>query len=323
MKLPHSILGVVVLAAAPAAAQTNLGPLNLPGSYAPFPFAENFEAAAGVVPPYMALTALNSTTLVPDPEAWCNIGNLGACMNPYSGLFALEMGLKPGLTSYHNVRNAMVIGLDGTGWTGSQIMTCFAFDGGEETNAVDGIWVSNDGTGWYRATTATTWGTIINPLTTWDRLKDINLAGTPVVTTGPFYLAFVQEDNFPYNDLDGIGIDDIDIPQDLYYPSYTASPTTLTAGRYTTLTVTGGPPSGMAFYLVSFTGTGSAMFQGVETGLAAPVRNFVTLPLDTAGTAIYAGIVPASVQGSTLWHQVVARDLTGAWVSNVLTHTVL
>jgi len=92
MKLPHSILGVVVLAAAPAAAQTNLGPLNLPGSYAPFPFAENFEAAAGVVPPYMALTALNSTTLVPDPEAWCNIGNLGACMNPYSGLFALENG---------------------------------------------------------------------------------------------------------------------------------------------------------------------------------------------------------------------------------------
>ncbi|TAH37232.1 MAG: hypothetical protein EYC70_09645 [Planctomycetota bacterium] len=323
MKLLLTSLGVVLLAATPAAAQTDLGPLNLPGSFAPLPFGEDFETAAGVVPGYMALTAINSTTLVADPEAWCNIGNLGACMNPYGGSFALEMGLIPGSTNYHNVRNAMVIGLDGTGYGGSTLMTCQAYEDGEETNAVDGIWVSADGIGWYRCTTATTWGTIVGPIGAWERLTGIDLASTPVSTAGPFYLAFVQEDNFPYNDLDGVGIDEIDIPQDLYYPSYAAS--TLTAGYYATLTVTEAPPDGTAFYLMSFTGTGSATFMGVTTGLAAPIRNFVTLPLDPGGTAIYAAIVPAGLTGTTIYHQVVTADsiMAAAWTSNVITSTIL
>ncbi len=303
---------------APIAAQTDLGPLNLPaGPALPMPIDEDFEAAAGVVPGYMALTELDVATLLPDPDAWANIGNRAPCLNPFSGSYNLEMGLIPGSTNYHDVRNAMVLLIDATGWTGSTLMSFQAIDGGEETDTVDGVWVSDTGTGasWYAVTGS--WGSTVGPTNAWDPIRDVDWASTPANTAGQFYLAFVQEDNFPYLDLDGIGIDDIVAPQPLYSPSYTVG--TLTGGQYTTAQVDGGPAGGTATYIVSFTGLGSDPFQGVTTDLAAPIRAFAQLPLDTVGTSIFAGIVPPNLSGTTIYHQAITTDGIGAWLTNTVT----
>lgn len=173
-------------------------------------WSENFDVIAGVVPAYMGLNNLNSTTLVTDPEAWCNIGQQGTIglngPGPYSGAYNLEMGMVPGLTSYHNVQNSMILFLDGNGRTDLKF-NCRIIDGGEETNTFDGIWLSSDGVNWYEVYASwtslvdNTWTTILN--------LDIGAAATPVNTAGQFYLMIAQEDNFPYLDLDGIGIDDI------------------------------------------------------------------------------------------------------------------
>lgn len=205
--------GAAVLAS-PASlfAQTDLGPLNLPTSTTSLPLLEDFEAAAGVVPPYMALTNLEVATLSPDPEAWCNIGNLATPILPYRGSYCLEMGLEPNSTNYHDVRNAMVLYVDPAGYTGAMSLSAQIIDGGEETDPVDGIWLSSDGTNWYSVLTS--WGTSIIPDNEWTATGEIALTTTPVNTNQPFYIAFCQEDNFPYLDLDGIGVDEIKIPGD-------------------------------------------------------------------------------------------------------------
>ena len=71
-------LAAVALFPAAASAQTDLGPLNLPAGSTTLPLNEDFEAAAGVVPGYMALTGIEVATLTADPEAWANIGNLAS-----------------------------------------------------------------------------------------------------------------------------------------------------------------------------------------------------------------------------------------------------
>lgn len=207
------MVGAAALATpASLSAQTDLGPLNLPSSSTTLPLFEDFETAAGVVPPYMALTNLEVATLSPDPEAWCNIGNLATCLQPFRGSFCLEMGLEPNSTNYHDVRNAMVLLVDPAGYTGAMSLSANIIDGGEENDPVDGIWLSNDGVNWYSV--LQDWGGSIIPDNQWTATGEIALTTTPVNTNSPFYIAFCQEDNFPYLDLDGIGVDEIKIPGD-------------------------------------------------------------------------------------------------------------
>lgn len=173
-------------------------------------FLENFDVIAGVVPGYMSLNALNSTTLVTDPEAWANIGQQGPIgqngPGPFSGAYNLELGLIPGTTNYHNCQTSMVLFLDGNGRTDLKLTTRI-IDGGEETNAFDGVWLSSDGVNWYQVYGS--WTSLSDNV--WNSLLNVNIAvgATPVDTSGLFYLMIAQEDNFPYLDLDGIGIDDL------------------------------------------------------------------------------------------------------------------
>ncbi len=205
------LAGLALLSTAPA--QTDLGPLNLPAGVASLPFDEDFEAAAGVVPGYMALTAIDVATLLPDAEAWANIGNLAACTNPFDGAYNLELGLIPGSTNYHDVRNAMVLGFDATGYTGDMTMSAVVIDGGEEFDTVDGVWVSDNGTDWYAI--SSDWGSFIVPDNAWTNSDAMDMTSTAADVSGVFYVAFVQEDNFPYLDLDGIGVDGIHAPAQL------------------------------------------------------------------------------------------------------------
>jgi hypothetical protein len=96
----------------------NMWTVNLPTTFGSAPFAEDFETGAGTVPSHMALTNIDPLTGLADVEAWCNVGQLAPCLNPNGGLFALEMGLDPISTNYHNVRNAMVLGINGGGTSG-------------------------------------------------------------------------------------------------------------------------------------------------------------------------------------------------------------
>lgn len=210
------ILGVAAAAAllAPlSTAQTQWPNVALPTTFQPAGagFSEDFETAAGVVPSYMALTAIDVATGLADPEAWCNIGQNAACLAPNGGLFSLEMGLLPGSTNYHDVRNVMVLGLDGQGTT--QFYLDFAAaNGGEETDVIDGIKVSDDGIDWYDVVNP--WSPTVASGNVWRNIVAIDLSSTPADLSGQFYLMVAQEDNFPFvgagsSASDGMSIDDI------------------------------------------------------------------------------------------------------------------
>lgn len=173
----------------------------LPTSFLAAPFTEDFEAWAGVPPSFMALSALNSSSLLPDPEAWCSIA--GGTVASSSGVRHLEMGLMPGSTNYHNVRNALVIGIDGAaspGW----VLDFDVHDYGEEVHAFDGVWVSSDGQFWIQLLTP--WG---GYPTSWTTVSGLDLGQAGVPLDGNFYVMFAQEDNYPYANLDGVGVDDV------------------------------------------------------------------------------------------------------------------
>lgn len=213
-----SLLGVVsasVLLAPLATAQSTWPNVNLPTTFQPVSggFVEDFETAAGVVPSYMALTNIDVATGLVDAEAWCNIGNVAACLAPNGGAYSLEMGLLPGSTNYHDVRNVMVLGLNGAGTT-DLYLNFFAHNGGEETDVIDGVKISDDGVNWYDI--ANPWSSIVATGNAWLPVYNLDLTTTAASTSGDFYLMFAEEDNFPFvaagsSASDGIGIDDISV----------------------------------------------------------------------------------------------------------------
>lgn len=312
-------LAAVALFPAAAAAQTDLGPLNLPAGSTTLPLSENFEAAAGVVPGYMALTAIDVATLTADPEAWANIGNLGACSNPFNGSFNLEMGLMPGSTNYHDVRNAMVIQIDPTGYTGAMTLSAAIIDGGEESDVVDGIWLSNDGTNWYSV--LQDWGASVIPDNSWENIDPLDLTSTPVDTAVNFYVAFVQEDNFPYLDLDGLGADDINIPG--VNPPPVLTSTALTGGAYATLSVESLYPGANTLFLASVTGAGPELYNGIEVNLSSPIAQLSNKLNDINGFAIFSQIVPANLVGTTVYLQAIVNDASGSYASTSTSSVVL
>ena len=307
-------LAAVALFPAAASAQTDLGPLNLPAGSTTLPLNEDFEAAAGVVPGYMALTGIEVATLTADPEAWANIGNLGPCSNPYNGSFNLEMGLLPGSTNYHDTRQAMVIQIDPTGYTGDMTISAAIIDGGEESDTVDGIWLSNDGVNWYSI--LQDWGASVLPDNSWENIVPLDLTSTPVDTAVNFYVAFVQEDNFPYLDLDGIGVDEINVPGVAPPPPVPVlDVTTLTGGAYATLSVDSVYPGATTTFLASITGAGPELYNGVEVNLSSPIVSLANRNNDINGFAIFSQIVPAGLVGTTVYLQAIVNDTSGAYAS--------
>jgi len=301
--------------ASPPPPPGDLWAVNLPTTFAAVPFVEDFETAAGVVPTYMALTAIDAATGLADPEAWANIGNLGPCTVPFAGLFNLEMGLIPGSTNYHNVRNAMVLGIDGSSMSGMNL-DFQGYDAGEEGNDFDGIWVSSDGAEWYLVSDQ--WQTLIVLDSVWTAITDLDLTGTPVDTTGNFYVMFGQEDNFPYNDLDGVGIDDINI--DGTGIAFNYSITNLVAGSTATFSVDGGTPFGTILVAYSLTGAGPTTTPYGAVDMSAPISTLATLTADVNGDANLSPSVPAGLTGVTLYTQAV--DLTAGLLTNSLAEVI-
>jgi hypothetical protein len=198
-------------------------------------------------------------------------------------------------------------------------MSAAFIDGGEETNTVDGIWVSNDGSNWYSVVTS--WGTFIGPTNAWEYHDGIQLDSTPVDTSVLFYIAFVQEDNFPYLDLDGIGVDDISLPG--VPPPPELSYSTLMGGQYSTLSVTSGYPGRLCKFLASRTGAGPTLIRGFNLSLSQPIIQLADVSTDSVGTALHALLIPAALSGSQVWLQAVILVPGGAEISNSQTSTIL
>ncbi|MBL7009577.1 MAG: hypothetical protein ISR76_11305, partial [Planctomycetes bacterium] len=226
MRIPCFLVSAMVAALASSAPAQDWP--NLPTAFQPANnYVDDFESYAGVVPTHMATNSLEVATSLPDPEGWCNIGQLAPPLSAASGSYCLEMGLIPGTTNYHYVRNGLVLGLDGTGVGADLWLRAKAIDHGDENELWDGVWVSTDGLTWTQAYGP--W----NEGSAWGDTVAMNLSSTGTSTAGQFYLLFAQQDNFPYGYLDGIGIDDINVDTNAPPPPFANLPAVFVpAGSY-------------------------------------------------------------------------------------------
>ena len=263
-------------------------------------YSENFDTHAGVLPNYMAVNELETISRGVDPDAWCNIGQNGIPSTTNSGIYCLEMGGVPsGMSSNHEVSNGLVIGLDATGST-SLVLDYWAINYGEENQADDGIWISNDGTTWESVQTS--WSAV--SLGSWTQVTDVDLSNTSVNTSAPFYLLFAQSDNFEYGSVDGIGIDDISVHQPgPVGPTLTISPNPPIAGQSATLIVSNNTANDLVFIAYSLAGGGPT---NTAFGIADLTPPFFALPALIAnvnGDAGLAATPPPFLTGRQMWMQ--------------------
>jgi hypothetical protein len=227
------------------------------------------------------------------------------------------MGLDPLSTSYHYVRNAMVLGINGGG---STILTV-SFEGvnfGEEANAFDGVWLSADGLSWYLI--SNNWAAELPTIGQWTSIVELDLASTVVDTSGDFYLMFGQEDNYSYGGLDGIGVDDLAV-HDGTPPPLTYSVVGLIGGGMTTLTVQGATAGGGVLLGYSLTGAGPTMTTFGLVDMSLPILQLASLTANASGQAVLTTGIPAQASGLTVFSQAV--DLVSGQLTNAIAESIL
>ncbi|HEX9794736.1 MAG TPA: choice-of-anchor J domain-containing protein [Planctomycetota bacterium] len=285
---------------------------------------EDFESHAGVVPAHMAVNELTADHSAYDPEAWCNIGQNAAPLVPFGGLYALEMGLIPGSTNYHDVANALIIGLDGTGVQGPITMDYMLYDAGEEGSAADGIFVSQDGVTYTRV--SDDWTTQSISTSVWEAKTGVDLSSSSVNTSAPFFLALQQTDNFPFNDLDGVSIDDIVINAggaNTDIVLYTGTPINGLPMDVTAANLVAGDKVIFAYSLqLGPTTTGACGSIGIGNGSLAAVKKIGGTNTATGSELTISPTVPAGLCGLTAHLQAAAIRSGVCMLSNVVTITV-
>ncbi|MFT7517587.1 MAG: hypothetical protein ACI84O_001382 [Myxococcota bacterium] len=259
--------------------------VNLPATFASLPLLEDFST--GIVPSHMALTATDDFG-VADIEAYCSIAN-----------GQLEMGLDPLSTNYHNVRNAMVLGIDGASMAGA--MLDFDMNNyGEEAHEMDGVHCSDDGVNWFEAMDG--WGLNLEEV-------DIDLScGGLVDISGNFYVMVGQNDNFPYAYLDGIDVDNLNIDDQAGHgggppPGLTYSISGLVAGGVATFAVANAVPGSNVIIGYSLSGAGPISTGYGLVDMTPPISTFPTLVADASGDAVFSPTVPVGAAGLTLYTQ--------------------
>ncbi len=287
---------------------------NLPASFvAAAGYSDDFESYAGVVPGHMAVNELNGISGLPDPEAWCNMGQRAMALSTTSGVYCLEMGLDPASSNYHDVRNGLVIGLNGAGAT--ELNLDFqAIDHGEETDTWDGVWVSDDGTTWYMV-----YGSWSALGSAWQAVAAGDLMGAGAATGGDFYCLFAQDDNFPYGYLDGLGVDDINIV-DPGPPGPAISVTGLVAGGTATISASNCTPGGIVRHGYSMVGGGPTATAFGDLLLSPPYTELPAMAVDAAGNASLGAAVPVGTTGIAVW--IHAFDLGSLTFTNGLAEVI-
>ena len=276
-------------------------------------FLEDFDLGAGVVQNYMAVTEVDAATLLPDPDSWANIGqhapNAGT---PYSGSYCAELSRAPGTTNYVMSRNALVFGLNGA--TGLEL-SFRLYEAADETHEFDGVWVSDDGTDWYRLDDAQA------NTYSWVSVDDLPLDATPADVSGDFYLMLAQQDNFPWG-TDGIAFDDLSISTPSA-PGPSISVAGLCGVPGSSVQFVGGTPSGSAALVWAFVGgsftipVGTQACVGTVLDLAAPTLAEIRV-LDANGAVAFGpqGIGIPTVACGVIVVQVL--DVATCGTSNVL-----
>lgn len=293
---------------------------NLPTAFVAMDgFCERFDGLSAGLPPHMAANSVDESTRLPDVDGWCNFGQLANSIYSYSGASALEMGLNPATSNYHQVANAFIIGLDGSGaqnWD----LEMQVLQMGEELNEGDGLFLSNDGIQWEPV--VSDWVHMTGgPMHVgmWKKVT-CDLSVTSVDVSGQFYLAVCQADDFPFNSQDGVVVDDLCIGGDVIALRYEVS--NLVAGDYARLTITGLDPIAFAAMLVSLQGPGPTV---TPYGLADVGYPYFTIAYGDAnkhGEVRVQKLVPPWTQGMTVWSQAAEildgeHRLTPAWAEVV------
>ena len=276
-------------------------------------FVEDFDSNPGIVKAHMAITEVDANTLLSDPDSSCNIGQNGVHIgNAFSGAHFAEMSKRPTSTSQHPTRNALVFGLQGG--TGA-VLDFQLYEGSDEPDMFDGVWVSDDGIEWYRLHDGE------SNTNSWVAQTGLALDGTPAEVSGDFFLMFAQEDNFPWP-TDGIGYDDIEV-RTLPPPGpYLAVQGLCGVPGGGTVLFTGGAPNTAVALVWSTTAgsyavpAGSFTCVGALFGLDMP--NVAKIgPTDANGERIFsAGGIPANACGIVLLQ---ALESSSCIVSNILT----
>ena len=286
---------------------------NLPSAFMPAGgYADDFESYGGVVPAHFGVNELAAATGLPDPEAYCDIAGSSG-LGAYSGTACLEMGLDPLSNNYHDVRNGLIIGLNGAGAYGLNL-DFQAIDHGEETDIWDGVWVSDDGLTWHQA-----YGPWTSLLSSWQAVTAVNLDGAGANTNGDFYLLFAQDDNFPYGYLDGLGADDLMVT-DPGPPAPTLAVTGLVAGGSASIDVTYCTPGGKVRVGYSLVGGGPTSTPFGDLLLSPPYKELPFMTADPAGSASTSATVPAGTTGVAVW--VHAIDMASTTFTNGLAEVI-
>ena len=279
--------------------------IHLPTVFAPVPgFRENFDSLSGTLPAHMAVNMLDSDSRMTTPDGWCNYGQLDTCLEPYDGAACLEMGLMPGTSNYLQVSNALVIGLNG--WGVSDLsMTFHAKHYGEESHEDDGIFVSDDGLHWYSC--LSDWSSHAGSSNY--NFITCDLGGTPADTSGEFYLAIGQQDDYPFADLDGVSIDNITVN----CPLYTVS--NLRGGSTATMRLQGAEPNSIASFVYSRTpGPTPTLYGLADFGSVYTIYHQEFVP--ATGEITVQMPIPPLATGQTFWTQALELTPTTARFSN-------
>lgn len=293
---------------------------ELPNAFVPWEgFSERFDALAGVVPPYLAVNALDADTRLPDVEAWCNLGQQAPSQVAFSGQTSVELGLDPQSANFHKVANAVIFGFDGATMTNTAF-ELMVWQAGEELDEDDGIFVSVDGMDWVAL--RTDWGRITNGpqyLKQWRRVVG-DLAHAGLDLSGSFYLAISQADDFPFGTQDGVAVDDLVCGGDVVPLRYEIR--NAVGGQRADFLVTGLNPDAFVAYLYSFAGPGPSETVYGTADLGTPSQTLAMVDADRNGTAAISLVVPPYLSGTTVWTQAVEILGTGGRFSNGLEVTI-
>jgi FG-GAP repeat protein len=292
---------------------------NLPGSFISIAtgLSDGFEVHAGTIPGHLAINELSVVTRMYDPNAWCNIGQNGACtggvsgIGPRNGIYDLEMGAVPGSAAGTTVACGLIYGLNGGGSTAFEL-DFWVYNFGEEPDNDDGVWVSDNGIDWEKVGA----GWSGRPVDQWTHATGIDLGSTSVDISGDFYLLFAQTDNFPVGELDGILIDDITITPVIGGGYQISDFTPGTAGGVNTIMLDGGTPGVASTFAYDFR-LGSTPIPGCP-GLTVDLKKPRVLGsaiADGTGHAEFSAFVPPAASGVQIYLQAV--ELSTCQVADV------
>jgi len=274
---------------------------ELPTQFVPADgFCERFDGLAGSVPDHLAVNRLDVGSRQFDAEAWCNVGQLAPSLIAFSGLTSLEMGLDPSSSNFHQVSNALIVGLDGS--TQSNFALEFmAWQAGEELQEDDGVFVSVDGVQWVQL--ETDWVFLTGGEVYAKRWRKVttDLSRSGLDLSGNYYLAIGQSDDFPFGGQDGLAVDDLCIGGDVV--AFQLNISNAVPGETARVEVTGADPDSFVVFLYSKVGPGPLDTAYGVASLSNPVLTMATLDADRNGRAGFALPLSANLNGRTIWAQ--------------------